>query len=388
MHANLGVLASLALVANAILIPPSMTVESLGDDLAMETLGINPFKRTVAVECPGCPKATQKDNSLSWTEQGGSTFLLDFEVGPREDTLDIDGAQLYPPTFGHLSEPFYVSQLTPSGEPLRLRVTGYMFHFSSAQTVSEDGNELLPMSFKITSIEEKPINPPTVTINLLKDASGRLMIASFQMNGMSSIDEEGDCEKWPLLCKWKAILVDKIEAAKKMGKERIEDVKKMGKGCHRYNSGPMTFGKPHHAPQPSNSDHYAKYHGGHAFGEPGRPQFPTVPHHHHGHHHHHRHHRKTLMVLRRIFFTILVPILIGVFAGVLTYLVGMALGCLVGVIVTKIRGRAAYEAVALDEEEEQPRGGKEVYSELPAYDAPPVYEEAAEKEVVDAARKV
>jgi hypothetical protein len=89
--------------------------------------------------------------------------------------------------------------------------------------------------------------------------------------------------------------------------------------------------------------------------------------------------------LRRAFFTILVPILIGVFIGTVTYLVGMALGCLIAVVVAKIRGRGAYMPVASDEEEAntQPRGEKEVFAELPEYESPPVYEETAEKEVVD-----
>lgn len=92
------------------------------------------------------------------------------------------------------------------------------------------------------------------------------------------------------------------------------------------------------------------------------------------------------MLIRRAFFTILIPILIGIFAGTLTYLVGMALGCLIAVIVAKVRGRDLYERIALDEEEPEyveERSEKEVYAELPEYDAPPVYEEAAEKEVVD-----
>jgi len=95
------------------------------------------------------------------------------------------------------------------------------------------------------------------------------------------------------------------------------------------------------------------------------------------------------MFLRRAIFTILVPILIGIFAGTLTYLIGMALGCAIAILVAKVRGRAPYESVAQEEEDLEdaaPKDSeKEVYAELPDYDAPPVYEEAAEKEVVDEA---
>lgn len=95
------------------------------------------------------------------------------------------------------------------------------------------------------------------------------------------------------------------------------------------------------------------------------------------------------MFLRRAFFTVLVPILIGIFAGTLTYLLGMALGCLISIIVTKIRGDR-YQPIALEEEEEDVEEGvveeaceKQEYAELPAYEAPPVYQDSPEKEAVD-----
>jgi hypothetical protein len=351
--------------AGAILIPPSVTAAELGDDNAME-IAVNPYKRTVALECPSCAVAIKEVGSLSWSEETGNTFLLDFEVGSHEDTLHIDGAQLYPPTFGYFTEPFSVTQVDPKSEDgLRLRVTGYTFHYSSAETITEAGTELLPMTFRITSIEGKSVDPPAITINLLKDTNGRLMIASFQSSQAeeeSPVDQEKECDEWPLLCKWKSIIAD-----------RINDMKtSMGKGCNRHKSNPMMHdgpaGKPPHRMRPGHPHHRPHQMGGHR------------------HHAHHRVH----MFLRRAFFTIIIPILVGIFAGTLTYLVGMALGCLIAAIVAKVRGRGPYERVALDEEDEveSPEGieassEKEVYAELPEYDAPPVYEEAAEKEVVE-----
>lgn len=76
---KLGVFASLALAANAVLIPPTITADDLGDDVAMEGLVINPFKRSVALECPGCAFATQEEASLSWEENAGSTFVCILE---------------------------------------------------------------------------------------------------------------------------------------------------------------------------------------------------------------------------------------------------------------------------------------------------------------------
>lgn len=81
--------------------------------------------------------------------------------------------------------------------------------------------------------------------------------------------------------------------------------------------------------------------------------------------------------LRRAFFTILVPILIGIFAGTLTYLIGMALGCLIAITVAKIRGQS-YQPIALEDDVEEANvevgSEKQEYAELPAYEAPPVYQ--------------
>ncbi|KAF2727823.1 hypothetical protein EJ04DRAFT_478444 [Polyplosphaeria fusca] len=361
---------ALVAVADAVLIPPN--VASLGDDNAMETLAINPFKRTVALECPGCAFAAKEGDALTWAQGAGNAFLLDFEVGEHEDTLDIDGVQLYPPAFGHFTEPFFVTQVDPhadADDALRLRVTGYTFHYNSAETVTEAGTELLPMTFQITSIESNTVDAPALKINLLKDVNGRLMIASFQTataEESSPIDQDKECKEWPLLCKWKSILADKINGIKSS----------VGKGCHKHKPNPMeeetTHGKPPHTFRPG------------------------VPHpHHHPHHFSqggHRHHSHRIhMFLRRAFFTILIPILIGIFAGTLTYLIGMALGCAIAILVAKVRGYGPYESLPQEEQEAEEAeqdvySEKEVYAELPEYDAPPVYEEAAEKEVVDEAK--
>jgi len=151
--------------------------------------------------------------------------------------------------------------------------------------------------------------------------------------------------------------------------EQIKDMRKPRPGCHK---------RPHAGARPNNPMEHEGMAGKppHRF-RPGKAH----PHHHPHHMGQHRHHDFAKMV-RRAFFTIFVPILIGIFAGTLTYLVGMALGCLIAITVAKVRGQR-YQPIALDEEdveEAEERGEKEEYAELPAYDAPPVYEEAADEE--------
>lgn len=259
---------------------------------------------------------------------------------------------------------YHLTQMDPSSDDgLRLRITGFEFDFNGAETISEEGTELLPMTLKITSVEDMPVDPPVLQINMLKNAEGRLMIASFNKAEPSRAGpSEQECNQWPMYCKWKGIMADRLEQLKHMGKPKP--------GCHMRMRphNPMEHetieGKPPH-----------RFH-------PGKP---------HGEgQHHHAHHHRIAMFARRAFFTIFVPILIGVFAGTLTYLVGMALGCLIAMTVAKFRGQR-YQAIALREEDvedfedgdveeclkKEEQGEKEEFAELPAYDAPPVYDEAA-----------
>lgn len=72
---KLGVFANLVLAASAVLLPPTITADDLSESNALEGLIIDPSKRSVALECPGCAFATQKKESISWTENEGNTFV-------------------------------------------------------------------------------------------------------------------------------------------------------------------------------------------------------------------------------------------------------------------------------------------------------------------------
>jgi len=248
-----------------------------------------------------------------------------------------------------------------SEEGLRLRVTSYEFRYDGSETISEAGTELLPMLFQITSVEGTPVNPPALQINVLKDSDGRLMIASFneaqiQSNQATPTKDDKECKEWPLYCKWKSIMEDRVEQLKHMGRPKP--------GCHK---------RPHHTPRPGNPMEHES-----PAGKPPHRFRPGKPHHMGQGHHGHRHHGHFSMAARRAFFTIFVPVLIGIFAGTLTYLVGMALGCLIAITVAKVRGQS-YQPVALDEEHAESAEEGDEKEELPAYEAPPVYEGGAVK---------
>ena len=77
---KLGLFACLALAANAIILPPSITAAELGDDNVLETLAINPLQRKVLVDCPECPVA-RLHNGINWVkEETGNTFVSDLSL--------------------------------------------------------------------------------------------------------------------------------------------------------------------------------------------------------------------------------------------------------------------------------------------------------------------
>ncbi|KAH3967160.1 hypothetical protein HBH98_212510 [Parastagonospora nodorum] len=367
---KLGVFANLALAASAVLLPPTITAADLEDDHVFEGLVVDPFARSAALECPTCAVASwdPEQDKMSWKENAGNTFHVQFQIGGDKDTLKTNDYQLFPPSMNQGFPSFYVVQNDPvTEEPMRLLVTSYTFRYNGAQTVSEEGTELLPMTMQISSVEGVDVNPPVLTINVLKDTSGRLMIASFDTTEVSdapleeALSQDTNCNEWPLLCKWKGIVA-----------ERIEKMKKMGKGCHKRPHNPMaeeTFhGKPPHRFRPGH---------GHPHHQPEHMS--------HGHHHHEHMH----VFARRTFFTIFIPIVVGIFAGTVTYLVGMVLGTMIAILIARIRGQE-YQPIALGEEdveegrveeETDVKTEKQDYAELPAYDAPPVYEEATGEEV-------
>jgi len=88
-----------------------------------------------------------------------------------------------------------------------------------------------------------------------------------------------------------------------------------------------------------------------------------------------------MSTVARVLFTIIVPIAVGVIAGMLTYVLGMALGTLVAFIWMSIRS-ARYTRIDLDEcyEDElfyeyQGPEKDEYTDEDEGFDAPPLYVE-------------
>jgi hypothetical protein len=75
---NLGLSAALALAANAILLPPTVSedITSSDDrDNALLNSGVDPKHVLVSVNCDHCPFATQEGKQMVWTEDKENSLV-------------------------------------------------------------------------------------------------------------------------------------------------------------------------------------------------------------------------------------------------------------------------------------------------------------------------
>lgn len=281
-----------------------------------------------------------------------------------------------------------------TSDPLRL--TSWSFQTRSAQT-TKPGEEILNIRIQLSALERQPINVPEITIHALKNIEGQLALLKVDTGMDRPHGHHGppnECHEWPLLCKWRAIIASKFHGLK----GGIKGLK--GHGCHMGKG--MMGGRPHHAinrPPPTNMHHGPNSHhdGAGAIDEhrgPPPPHHGGPPHHgkphhgfphHHGHHGHHNRPSRVFNVIGRVLLTVFVPIVLGVAAGMITYLLGMFVGAIVAFIWAKVRPEGRYQRITLAEEGiESPRDSMdktEYIDEKVNVEAPPQYAEVEGKEI-------
>lgn len=402
MKPTISTLGLLALGANAIMIPPTVSLESLPSSDVGTTSLVDPYTQLVEVPCPGCMYAQPHEGGFIWTQGVENSLLLNISVGANPSSLELNGVQFYPPlmTFGELpipsiaQVPSHVSLSEIKEHPEQytahpLRLTSWSFHAGSASTINDEGHELLSVSLHLGALEMQDINVPDVAITALKDSSGALVILRVdQTPAASSPMEKGkECQSWPLVCKWKAMLEAKLQALRGKAKGHgCGGAKKAGKG--RPHGRPMIADGEKHEDEKQHGKEGMHKHKGEGSARPHR----------HGHgphrqggawHKHHRHHKlhRILHAIGRVLLTVFIPILIGVVAGMVLYLMGYVLGATLGFVVTRLFGRraAGYQPVALVVHEE-PRGSmdKFEYKDEERGEAPPEYVEVeVEREPVE-----
>ncbi|KAI9772668.1 MAG: hypothetical protein M1840_000263 [Geoglossum simile] len=325
---SLTLFCSLALIAQGFLLPPSIP----GDAKSVaDVADIN--NRLIKLDCPGClfAESDGAGKAYHW-EDGVENFLfLNFSVDRTSpEVLTLNGVQLYPlqtipPFLTALQVPSSVSLLalntvtTASYEtgvmPFANLRLGYELTVRPKRSMPEENDfEILLVTFRILGIEGRPVmGLDIVEMTLLRSSDNLLYIASLDKtpakydpflsspNAQGEASEEKECKVFPLLCKWKAILGDKLSGVKSS----------LANGCHKF--------RPSHAKVGMSKGEDNKGHSADKYERPHR----------HGHHHgHHRGHklRKFFHQLKRVAAHIVVPVIIGIAAGMAASLMGMAAG--------------------------------------------------------------
>ncbi|KAL7621151.1 hypothetical protein AAE478_008467 [Parahypoxylon ruwenzoriense] len=298
---------------NAILLPPEI---SESDKDIVSTLpvpveaDINIPKiaeaQTLKLKCPGCPvRIAHHGQGMALATDIPSHLELDFSIEPSDgaDRLMLNGFELYPnadPFRNSLTaavQPDYA--LRPmkrpphfkGPRPQSVQTLGFGMQTSPIAKNEEDSLELIMVELDIIEVGDVFVaGIPNVQIKLVKTPSGKLMIgeiatASTETMQNNPMDKQEECTT--LLCKWKAVIMQKLASLR------------LHKGCG---------GRPAHAKVHTQSE------------EDGSRQ---------GHHHQHEHghHQKNWgLLFRNIASHILLPVAIGILAGVAASILGMMVG--------------------------------------------------------------
>ncbi|KAI9726942.1 MAG: hypothetical protein M1828_000290 [Chrysothrix sp. TS-e1954] len=366
---SVGLAAGFALAANAFMIPSTTSLKPEGFLKGMQQL-TQPSSRMIKLACPGCsvPEAgaqIEGENSLVCIHHYLSSTLhrikadispqvLDFSLDDDHKALLLNGGHVYP----GLPSPFTPATQTSSDttfEELQEHasdVTAEERYLSFGSTlnsmVAADGtdSELVDISFQITALGDEAVNVDSLSIRLLKAEDGTLGIGDIvqvtpeespstpsmddgeALFEIKPIDKIVPIEAKPtscaegmptVMCRIRDMMVARLEALRQKAHNSAQAFDKQvkhGRPC------PGMLRKPHLS---GGVDKFADQ-----LADKPTDGMPPRPHHgHHGHHrHHHMHHavHRFMMGLRRIMFGFVIPVMIGVAAGMTASLVGMVFG--------------------------------------------------------------
>lgn len=340
MFARSALVAGLATIGHAFLLPPSFSSADIVNSVPFETK-FRAESRTLELECRRCPVPVKQHNELKWVTDVESKLKLQFDIIENEiDTLQLNGIQIYPP-HGLPLEPIGAAQLTQENVIDDYTVflnLGYELNVTPVMKSESDSLELILVHFQVVEIAGTFINGlDSVLLKLLKTPSGKLIIGDLGTGPTTSFGDK-DCQT--LMCPLKKIVTSKPSHP------RPE------KGCGSRTASVKAH--PH----------------GHTSHSSGNEA-----------HRHHKNHglSRFLRVLKRAAFHVLIPVLIGITAGFTASLLGVLVGQ-TAVFLWRTFYRHSHKGprsrAELDETEAKEKDQEE--SLLEHMDPPPVYEDVVD----------
>ncbi|KXL48099.1 hypothetical protein M433DRAFT_505821 [Acidomyces richmondensis BFW] len=416
LRRTVGILSTCALGASAFLIPPGVAPASdtRPDGLSMSI--IDPKKQIVTIPCPQCAFSMQEEkvesegdhDELFWIQGGANNLVLNFTVSEDGRLLRLNDMPVYPVLGGMHDFGLLSVKQVPADAVLddvasglvrstELVVTGLDVGAGETQSLSPNGDMLVPVKVKIIDLEFQPMRLPEIQVKLLKTGEGELLIMETTMtetpddmetplpdlNGMPDdmafevhrpfhgpphhFDRHKECSMLPApLCKLKSIIESKIDHMMEHG----PGSGRMGRPCPGGKSRPEGNKLPGHI-----KPHFD------ISGEEGRPRsHHGRPHHtrpygpHHGGRAYHFHHH-FLRAFAKGLVAVLIPVMAGITVGMTVSLIGLIVGRLVGFAWIKFarRGRRGPASITAQESIVEEGEDKAMLAEM---EAPPVYEHA------------
>ncbi|KAH9826513.1 hypothetical protein Tdes44962_MAKER00477 [Teratosphaeria destructans] len=456
---TVGILCAACAGAAALIVPPGVASNHDLPDLRVTIL--DPKRSTLTVPCGGCAfpmgepgdaAAEQAEEDVVWIQGGANSLLMDFEVSEDGKALHLNGEPIYP-VFSQTGESIFdqktihVKQV-PSTVGLvdikngntrsaDLEVTAYGLRQEGAETLSPNGDKVVPLTLQIMGLNNEFMHVDDVVVTLLQTSDDEFLIletgvkvtsvddlppSHFLNDGPprphhdTSEDEDDhspprphgpphhfqqgnhkECNLLPApLCRLKKLMEEKIDLAmgvpphgpRPHGGRRGGCRGHMGGGRGKDGKllpGHMKGGRP---PFLEDAEHaefkHPEIQADMEGKEPGRPHHGR-PHHGrpHGEQHHHHHGFFPGQHFAHAFLkglvAILIPVVAGITVGMTVSLVGLVVGRIIGFVWIHVArgGRRGSASVTLRDapvmEEDEK---KALLVEMDAEEALPVYEDA------------
>lgn len=299
---HLTAAAGLAAMANALFIVPEISTEDIKivDALPVVKSDIVQHTQTLKLDCPGCPVKMRHHDGRTTTKTNLANHLeLTFaiESSGSADKLLVNDFELYPNAaswYKTLRAPQvldFTSMITKHPRKTRPPTPqlGYSLGIRRLPTDEKDQQlSLIEVELQVIEVGYNfNENIPAVRLKLVETPSGKLMIGSVEVEKRQDTSESPEDAESPdeecqnVFCSW--------------GKSIIKGLKSLRPSCHR---GPGR--QAHGHGQGHGQDHGGSHRG-------------------HGHHRrpgHYRQHHTWGRLLQNITWSIFLPILIGLVAGV------------------------------------------------------------------------
>lgn len=326
--------AGLTAVANAFLLPPEISSHEIEilESIPVESADIAQAQ-SIRLDCPGCPPVFKKHNGKPKHHKPHSTHLeLDFSVD--NDRLLVNGFELYPN-----SDPFTSVLVAPQvadkpkhhrphqddetialkshhkfrphdGRPVAVeQQLGFSLQIQPTIQITDENMDMIVVDLQIIEVGSVLVDGlSNIRVHLIRLPENKLLIGKIQQlpseTAATTALTNAGTECTTIICKWRAIIAAQLAKMKMHGCAGMAAVK----GAHGHEA------HPH--------DHM-----------------------HHGHHPGHQKHRQPgwSQLFRKLTSHILLPILVGIVAGVSVSIIGMAIGTiLVGLWRKFVRGQSFF----------------------------------------------